>query len=254
MIARARAARAGARRSRSRGAGAGGRSSRDGGRRRARADARRGAGGAGRLLRLERHEQLLGSERRRLVDGRPRRRCSSSTPSSVLEGRGHPQRRHRLRVRQLRVGGQRVGLDRVRTSRNPPTVDDLEDLGLKAGDLTGDKDDTTLVNMVERAAAARRRPRQRAVRRVRADEGRPGRRPRDRTSPARTSCATAGCGSCCASAAHRSPAPAIVYLPYKRGQSQSPKRTAAPTARAAPARARRRDRPTSLRTSPSPAT
>ena len=31
---------------------------------------------------------------------------------------------------------------------NPPTVRDLEDLGLKAGDLTGDKDDTTLVNMV----------------------------------------------------------------------------------------------------------
>lgn len=31
---------------------------------------------------------------------------------------------------------------------NPPTVDDLEALGLKAGDLTGDKDDTTLVNMV----------------------------------------------------------------------------------------------------------
>jgi hypothetical protein len=31
---------------------------------------------------------------------------------------------------------------------NPPTVDDLEDLGLKAGALTGDKDDTTLVNMV----------------------------------------------------------------------------------------------------------
>jgi hypothetical protein len=32
---------------------------------------------------------------------------------------------------------------------NPPTVDDLEHLGLKAGALTGDKDDTTLVNMVE---------------------------------------------------------------------------------------------------------
>ena len=32
---------------------------------------------------------------------------------------------------------------------NPPKVSDLEDLGLKAGDLTGDKDDTTLVNMVE---------------------------------------------------------------------------------------------------------
>jgi len=32
---------------------------------------------------------------------------------------------------------------------DPPTVKDLEDLGLKAGDLTGDKDDTTLVNMVE---------------------------------------------------------------------------------------------------------
>ena len=31
---------------------------------------------------------------------------------------------------------------------NPPTVGDLERLGLKAGDLTGDKDDTTLVNMV----------------------------------------------------------------------------------------------------------
>ena len=31
---------------------------------------------------------------------------------------------------------------------NPPTVDDLEDLGLKAGDLTGDNDDTTLFNMV----------------------------------------------------------------------------------------------------------
>ena len=31
---------------------------------------------------------------------------------------------------------------------NPPTVDDLEGLGLKAGDLTGDNDDTTLVNMV----------------------------------------------------------------------------------------------------------
>ncbi len=31
---------------------------------------------------------------------------------------------------------------------NPPTVGDLEGLGLKAGDLTGDKDDTTLVNMV----------------------------------------------------------------------------------------------------------
>ncbi|MDQ3723087.1 MAG: hypothetical protein M3376_08490 [Actinomycetota bacterium] len=31
---------------------------------------------------------------------------------------------------------------------NPPTVDDLEDLGLKAGALTGEKDDTTLVNMV----------------------------------------------------------------------------------------------------------
>ncbi len=31
---------------------------------------------------------------------------------------------------------------------NPPTVGDLEDLGLKAGDLTGDNDDTTLVNMV----------------------------------------------------------------------------------------------------------
>jgi hypothetical protein len=32
---------------------------------------------------------------------------------------------------------------------NPPTVGDLEELGLKAGDLTGDKDDTTLFNMVE---------------------------------------------------------------------------------------------------------
>ena len=32
---------------------------------------------------------------------------------------------------------------------DPPTVGDLERLGLKAGDLTGDKDDTTLVNMVE---------------------------------------------------------------------------------------------------------
>jgi hypothetical protein len=32
---------------------------------------------------------------------------------------------------------------------NPPTVDDLEALGLKAGALTGDNDDTTLVNMVE---------------------------------------------------------------------------------------------------------
>ncbi len=32
---------------------------------------------------------------------------------------------------------------------DPPTVGDLEGLGLKAGDLTGDKDDTTLVNMVE---------------------------------------------------------------------------------------------------------
>ena len=31
---------------------------------------------------------------------------------------------------------------------NPPTVDDLEKLGLKAGDLTGDNDDTTLFNMV----------------------------------------------------------------------------------------------------------
>lgn len=31
---------------------------------------------------------------------------------------------------------------------NPPTVGDLEGLGLKAGDLTGDNDDTTLVNMV----------------------------------------------------------------------------------------------------------
>jgi hypothetical protein len=32
---------------------------------------------------------------------------------------------------------------------DPPTVGDLEGLGLRAGDLTGDKDDTTLVNMVE---------------------------------------------------------------------------------------------------------
>jgi hypothetical protein len=32
---------------------------------------------------------------------------------------------------------------------NPPTVGDLEDLGLKAGDLTGDNDDTTLFNMVD---------------------------------------------------------------------------------------------------------
>ncbi|MEJ7797357.1 MAG: hypothetical protein WKF42_02575 [Solirubrobacteraceae bacterium] len=31
---------------------------------------------------------------------------------------------------------------------DPPTVKDLEALGLKAGELTGDKDDTTLVNMV----------------------------------------------------------------------------------------------------------
>ena len=31
---------------------------------------------------------------------------------------------------------------------NPPTVDDLKGLGLKAGDLTGDDDDTTLVNIV----------------------------------------------------------------------------------------------------------
>lgn len=31
---------------------------------------------------------------------------------------------------------------------NRPTVDDLEALGLKAGELTGDNDDTTLVNMV----------------------------------------------------------------------------------------------------------
>ena len=31
---------------------------------------------------------------------------------------------------------------------NPPTVKDLEGLGLNAGDLTGDNDDTTLVNMV----------------------------------------------------------------------------------------------------------
>jgi hypothetical protein len=32
--------------------------------------------------------------------------------------------------------------------RDPPTVKDLEGLGLKSGDLTGDNDDTTLVNMV----------------------------------------------------------------------------------------------------------
>jgi hypothetical protein len=32
---------------------------------------------------------------------------------------------------------------------NPPTRQDLEDLGLDAGDLTGDNDDTTLVNMIE---------------------------------------------------------------------------------------------------------
>jgi hypothetical protein len=32
---------------------------------------------------------------------------------------------------------------------NRPTTKDLEDLGLKAGDLTGDNDDTTLINMVE---------------------------------------------------------------------------------------------------------
>lgn len=32
---------------------------------------------------------------------------------------------------------------------NPPTVDDLEDLGLKPGALTGDDDDTTLFNMVD---------------------------------------------------------------------------------------------------------
>lgn len=32
---------------------------------------------------------------------------------------------------------------------SPPTVGDLEAIGLKAGDLTGDKDDTTLINMVE---------------------------------------------------------------------------------------------------------
>lgn len=41
---------------------------------------------------------------------------------------------------------------RVSISSNlpdPPTVDDLKSLGLKAGALTGDKDDTTLVNMVE---------------------------------------------------------------------------------------------------------
>ena len=31
---------------------------------------------------------------------------------------------------------------------NPPTVADLEELGLKADALTGDKDDTTLLNMV----------------------------------------------------------------------------------------------------------
>lgn len=31
---------------------------------------------------------------------------------------------------------------------DPPTVSDLERLGLKAGDLTGEKDDTTLINMV----------------------------------------------------------------------------------------------------------
>jgi hypothetical protein len=31
---------------------------------------------------------------------------------------------------------------------NPPTVKDLEGLGLKAGALTGDNDDTTLINMV----------------------------------------------------------------------------------------------------------
>ena len=31
---------------------------------------------------------------------------------------------------------------------NPPTTDDLEALGLEAGALTGDKDDTTLINMV----------------------------------------------------------------------------------------------------------
>jgi hypothetical protein len=31
---------------------------------------------------------------------------------------------------------------------SPPTVKDLEEMGLKAGDLTGDKDDTTLINMV----------------------------------------------------------------------------------------------------------
>ncbi|HEV7806035.1 MAG TPA: hypothetical protein VGO80_09460 [Solirubrobacteraceae bacterium] len=39
----------------------------------------------------------------------------------------------------------------IRTSgvANPPTTKDLEDLGLDAGDLTGDDDDTTLVNMVE---------------------------------------------------------------------------------------------------------
>ena len=33
--------------------------------------------------------------------------------------------------------------------RDPPTVSDLEALGLKAGALTGDDDDTTLINMVE---------------------------------------------------------------------------------------------------------
>ena len=31
---------------------------------------------------------------------------------------------------------------------NPPTARDLEAMGLKAGDLTGDQDDTTLINMV----------------------------------------------------------------------------------------------------------
>jgi hypothetical protein len=31
---------------------------------------------------------------------------------------------------------------------NPPTAGDLDAMGLKAGDLTGDQDDTTLINMV----------------------------------------------------------------------------------------------------------
>ncbi len=88
---------------------------------------------------------------------------SSATSGPRRAGRASRSPRRRARARRARSSskatssyscGSCESSDSASVSissgnlANPPTVDDLEDMGLKAGDLTGDNDDTTLVNMV----------------------------------------------------------------------------------------------------------